>query len=379
MFKRFTKIILRKFNNLVLGMSCGTGSIINCTTIKTLAVIIAILLIFGSCDKNQAPLPVGELEHAVFIVNEGNFTAGNASLTYYNQETDELIQQVFYRKNNAPLGDVANSIFIGTGYIFITVNNSHTVFKIDAKTGIYNAKIDQLTSPRNFLKIDEGKALVSDLYENKLTLINIDDMTILSKINIGRTSENLLLKNNEVFITNWSAYNQEAENNMLMVLNIQSMQIVDSVVVGKEPNSMVIDKDDNIWVLCSGGFMNEEKPGLWKIHSSTHKVLKTLEYDDIGTSPTDLAINPAGDSLYFINKDVYSMSVNDNSIPVTPLIVAGENLNFYTLAISNKNQIYVGDANDYNKSGDIFRYSAEGKLITSFKAGIIPGDIAFIE
>ncbi len=379
MFKRFTKIISREFDNLVLGMSCGTGSIINCTTIKILAIIIAIVLIFGSCDKNQVPLPAGELEHAVFIVNEGNFTAGNASLTYYNQQTDELIQQVFYRKNNAPLGDVANSILIGTGNIFITVNNSHTVFKIDAKTGIYKAKTDQLTSPRNLLKIDDNKALVSDLYETKLTLINIDDMTILSKINIGRTSENLLLKNNEVFITNWSAYNQEAENNMLMVLNIQSMQIVDSVVVGKEPNSMVIDKDDNIWVLCSGGFMNEEKPGLWKINSSTHKVLKTLEYDDIGTSPTDLAINPAGDSLYFINKDVYSMSVNDNSIPGIPLIVAGENLNFYTLAISNKNQIYVGDANDYNKSGDIFRYSAKGKLITSFKAGIIPGDIAFLE
>jgi DNA-binding beta-propeller fold protein YncE len=379
MNKLFKNSVIIKLTDKLSATSCRTSPLINCTTIKIIAIIIVLILLLGSCKKNQVPPSLGEFEHAVFIVNEGNFTAGNASLTYYNQQTDELIQQVFYRKNNVPLGDVANSILIGENDIYLIVNNSHTIYKIDAQTGLFKAKTDQLTSPRNMILLDGNKALISDLYEKNLTLINSSNMEIISKINIGRTSENLLINDSEVFIGNWSAYNQESENNMLLVLNTQSLKITDSVRVGKEPNSMIIDADNNIWVLCSGGFMNEEKPSLWEISSSSHQVLKTIEFDDISTSPTNLAISPAGDSLYFINKDVYSMSVSNNSIPDSPIIIAAENVNFYTLAISKENEIYVGDANDYNKSGDIFRYSSEGKLITSFKAGIIPGDIAFMD
>jgi len=338
-----------------------------------------IIILFSSCKKEEPTPTLGDFQNAVFIVNEGNFTAGNASLTYYNHQSGEVEQQVFYRKNNTPLGDVANSISFDVTSIYLVVNNSHVVYKINSKTGVYESKTNELTSPRNFLKIDDDRALISDLYEHNLTLVNTINMEIISKIPIGRTSENLLKAGNEVFITNWSAYNQDKENNMVMVLNTQNLQLTDSIEVGIEPNSLVLDKDNNLWVLCSGGFMNEEKPSLWKIDATTKVVERQYIFNDINAAPIKLSINKSADTIYFLNKDVYRMSIYDDNLSSEIFIGKGETNNFYSLGIGHNSDIYITDARDYTRNGTVYRYSPIGILKLEFEAGLIPGAIGFME
>lgn len=334
-------------------------------------------LLFSSCKKEEPKPDVGEFENAVFIVNEGNFTAGNASLTYFNHQNGDMEQQVFYRKNNAPLGDVANSISFDENSIYIVVNNSHLVYKINSKTGLYEAKTTPLTSPRHFLKIDENRALISDLFEKSLAVVNTETMEIISHIPIGRTSENMLKVGNEVFVANWSSYNQEQKNNMLMVIDAETLQLTDSIQVPLEPNSMVIDKDDNIWVLGSGGFLNEESPALWKIDSELKIVTERFIFENINSSPTKLCINPERDKLYFLNKDVFQMDITSNSLNATPFVAATETNNYYSLGVGPDADVYITDANDYTRNGIVYRYSSEGVLKQSFEAGIIPGAIGF--
>ncbi|RLD33313.1 MAG: hypothetical protein DRI72_05280 [Bacteroidetes bacterium] len=339
----------------------------------------AAILFFSSCQKDPEPAPpVGEFENAVFVVNEGNFTAGNASLTYYNYNTGEVSQQVFYRINGAPLGDVANSITFDENSIYVVVNNSHVVYKIDAVTGKYQAKTTGLTSPRHLLKIDNQRALISDLYEKNLTLINTENMEIISRVPLGRTSENLLNYGNKVFVTNWSAFQQDKLNNMVVVIDTNNIQMVDSIQVGIEPNSMVLDKDNYLWVLCSGGFLNEELPSLWKIDPDNKNVLLHMEFPDINSSPNSLDINKTGDTLYYLNKNIYRMAVSTDQLPDNYFIRAGGNDSFYTLGVSPESHIYVTDANDYTRNGVVNRYNPNGVLVQKFETGIVPGDIGFM-
>ena len=340
---------------------------------------LVLLLLTASCGKEEQAPPVGEFQYAVFILNEGNYTAGNASLTYYNYETGEVHPQVFYRINGAPLGDVANSITIDGTSIYLVVNNSHVVYKIDKLSGKYQAKATGLTSPRHLLKIDNQRALVSDLYEKSLTLINTENMEIISRVPQGRTSENLLNYGNKVFVTNWSAFQQEVPNDVVMVIDIQNMQLEDSLQVGIEPNSMVLDKNNKLWVLCSGGFMNEELPTLWKINPEDNTIVRRFDFPDINTSPTRLCLNRTGDTLYYINKDVFRMAVTDNRLPDQAFIIAGKGTNLYGLGVSPRSEIYATDANDYTRNGTVFRYGPDGKLKQTFEAGIVPGNIAFLE
>jgi hypothetical protein len=163
-----------------------------------------------------------------------------------------------------------------------------------------------------------------------------------------------------------------------MVINPGTNEVIDSIIVGIEPGAMVIDNNNYLWVLCSGGYMNEERPSLWKINTSNKKSEETLLFNDINSNPTNLCINYEGDSLYFLDDGVYTMSVNDSHLPQTPLIESNEKT-FYCMSVNTNGDIYLGDARDYNRNGDVYRYNINGKIISKFEVGIIPGDIVFID
>ena len=346
---------------------------------KKINLILFIFLLFTAACKKDDPTPDApdELGSGIFIVNEGNFNSGNASLTYYETETNQTTNQLFYKQNNTPLGDVAQSITIHGERAYIVVNNSGLIYAINRKTAKFEGKITGLLSPRKLLFIEEDKAYVSDLSSSKIAIINPEDFTIRGKIEIGRSSEEMLKIGDEVFVANWSAYNQSKTNNQVLVVNVLQDVLVDSITVGIEPNSMVIDKNGHLWVLCSGGFQNTEKPSLWEIDPAERKVVQTFEFPNINSSPTALEINKEGDVLYYINNAIFSMKITDSQIPTEPFIKGIAELP-YQLAVSQQtNDIYLTDALDYTRNGFVYRFNQEGQLLYTISAGIIPGAIGF--
>ena len=73
-------------------------------------------------------------ERGLFIVNEGMFQYGNATLSYYDPETKTVENEVFHRANAFKLGDVAQSMTLHNGVGWIAVNNSHVVIAVDPDT-----------------------------------------------------------------------------------------------------------------------------------------------------------------------------------------------------------------------------------------------------
>jgi len=103
-----------------------------------------------------------------------------------------------------------------------------------------------------------------------------------------------------------------------------------------------------------------------------------MEFPDINSSPNSLDINKTGDTLYYLNKNVYRMAVSTDQLPDNYFIRAGGNDSFYTLGVSPESHIYVTDANDYTRNGVVNRYNPNGVLVQKFETGIVPGDIGFM-
>ena len=118
----------------------------------------------------------------VYIVNEGNFMYGNSSLSFYNPTEKRVYNQVFMSRNGAPLGDVAQSMYLWNGKGYVVVNNSGKIYVIDSKTAEFKGSISGLSSPRYIHIFNAQKAYVTDLYARKISIFNPETFEITGGI-----------------------------------------------------------------------------------------------------------------------------------------------------------------------------------------------------
>lgn len=343
-------------------------------------IISVLMILMASCSVDEVQPDTiwpENLGKGFYVLNQGNYTAGNATLSFYRYDSAKMENNLFFRRNGIPLGDVAHSLTFWNNYAFIVVNNSSTIWAINSNTSIVAGKLSGLHSPRFVQVISSEKAYVSDLLTPGITVFNTASLQILGTIPTGKSTEQLLNFQNKVFAANWSDYNQTAPNNTIQIIDIVLDKLSDSIVVGKEPNSMVLDKFNKLWVLCSGGFMNEEIPALFRINAETNEIEARFNFSDIEISPEQLSINGSRDELFFINNGIFKMEVTDTELPLQPFIFEGQR-NFFTLAIEPQTgEILVTDAGNYTQNGYVFRFRSDGMLIDSVRTGIIPGFIGF--
>lgn len=339
---------------------------------------ILLFIMFFSCKKkNDEPIPVSTNNSGFFVVNEGNYTWGNSSLSYFDKSKNQFHQDVFYEANAVPLGDVAYSCTIYNNKMYIVVNNSGIIYIVNLSDIKYFGKITGLGSPRQMLIVNDTLAYVSDLYDSRISKINLQNNSIIGYVNIGHNTEKMILLNGKIFVTTWSY------GNMVYSIDAITGNKLDSVIVGKQPNSIVDDKNNNIWVLCDGGFSGssygQEYASLWCLNSNDLSEIKHFTFNNIQMSPICLNKNRVGDSLFFINNNIYKMSITDNILPNTPLITANSR-SFYGLAINSlTNEIIVTDAKNYVANGEVLIYNFNGELLQSFVTGVNPGWIEIVE
>jgi DNA-binding beta-propeller fold protein YncE len=344
---------------------------------------LAMTLLLWSCDDKDFGERVASDEflleqNGFLVVNEGNYTHSNGSVSFYSFDSMKVYHHVFFNENQRPIGDVPYHLTFADTLCLITVNNSAKIEVAGKSTLSSLSAIQTGSSPRKTLVVNPQKAYVSDLYSDSLTVINPQERTVNKRIFLGRSSEDMILSGNKLFVANWSMYaHPETENNKVMVLDAFSDRVVDSIEVVKEPNSMVPDKNGDLWVLSSGGFMNETLPALQRINSETAEVEETFYFPDKESSPDNLTMNQTGDTLYFLNRGVFAMGIAALQLPQHPAIEEDGRM-FYSLGMAH-GHIIVSDAADYQQRGMVYVYNKSFDLTDAFRAGIIPGQFVAVK
>lgn len=334
-------------------------------------------------EKQDGPpdtIPVTQTyTNGIFIINEGNFNWGNASVTYIDQNTGAVQQNIFEKANQRSLGDVAQSMKVYKNYGLIVINNSNKVEVVTLKDFKSFRSVSGFNSPRYIEVVDSNKAYVSNLTKD-ISVIDLKTFTVERTIQTPTWTEGLVKFDHFVFVTSVGNYflsnvNRKAQ---LYVIDAEKDMIVDSIVTGKEPLGIVIDKKQKVWVMCTGGYDHYEAPSLIRIDPALRLVEKVFTFPANSTIPSKFCINPTADTLYFIKGGVFQMPVTSVELPSEPLIPADGHL-FYGLAIHPKTgSIFVSDAIDYVQNGVVYQFSPKtGQQIKSFNAGRIPGSFCF--
>ncbi len=320
----------------------------------------------SSCVKDKPQdiaQPHVQLTNAkkIYVINEGVFPSGNAEISLYDTGNNAVIEKFYLTQNNAALGDVAQSLNFFNGRFYIVVNNSHKIVVCDQQFKKI-ARIDSLLSPRYVLPVTNQKAYVSDLHANAINVISLNSNTKISSIPCPGWTEEMTLIYNKVFVTN-------IKRNYTYVINTINDLKTDSIFVGPNAGSIVIDKNDKIWVLSGGDQTNSVLGKLSKIDPITNQVEISYSFA-AGNSPYCLRLNKTKDTLYFLNGGIYRMAISDAALPSAEFISKGTK-NFYGLGVNpNDHSIYASDALDFNSRSRIYIYHADGSPKNNFQAGI---------
>ncbi len=334
-------------------------------------ILVSTCLVLLSCTKLENPTGTYLTGSGVFIINEGNFRWGNGSLSLYSYDSTKIYNDLFEEINGRPLGDVPNSMTIFDSKAYIIVNNSEKIEVVDLTTLKSIETINGLISPRNMAIISNNKAYITSMYSDSIGILNLTDYSISGYINIRRSSEAIVVKENKAYVTNYIGGYE------VMIIDTDNDQLIDSVEVGREPQSMVIDRNDKLWVLCNGGWTREVFAELDVINTSTNNLEKTIVFPTKQASPSCLSIDGKGETIYYLENGVQKMSIEEVTLPSAPLIGQSDHY-FYNMAVNPVNgDILLTDAVDYSDKGFLIFYKSDGTLTKIESAGIIPGFMCF--
>lgn len=348
-------------------------------TVTIFSVILLHAALLSGCmewDYGDVIEDFNSSDHGLFITNEGNFQYGNATLSYYDPTTNEVQNEVFFRANGMKLGDVAQSMTVYDNKGWIVVNNSHVIFAIDLNTFKVLGHIEDLTSPRYIHFISDEKAYVSQLWDNRIFIVNPKTYEITGHIQVpdmtmeSGSTEQMVQYGKYVYCNCWSYQNR------IIKIDTETDRVVDELKIGIQPTSLCMDRYNKMWTVTDGGYegspYGHEAPSLYCIDAETFTVEKQFKFD-FGDWPSEVQLNGTRDTLYWINDDVWRMDVRAERIPVRPFLKYRDT-KYYGLTVNPYNsEVYVADAIDYQQQGMIYRYSPDGILIDEFYVGIIPG------
>lgn len=354
-------------------------------TFKKISILLLLSgLFFTSCsdDDNESDLPLGAYDNGLLILNQGNFGGGNSSISYWSSDFNDFQLNAYGTVNpSTPLGDTGQDIGFYQDKAFVILNFSETIQVINRYTLAHIATFSTgLKNPR-YITFANGKGYVSnwgdpsDDSDDFIAVLDVSNYTITASISVVEGPERILEEDGKIYVAHMGGYGY---GNSITIINSATNSVSGSISVGDVPNSMFVE-NATLYVLSGGkaAWTGDETNGkLTKVDLANNTILSTFEFNN-GEHPSNL-VEEDGKMYYTIDSAVFSTSMTATSLPSTAIFTTNPQgvYGVYSFAVKNDN-IYVGDALDFNSNGKVFIYSLTGTLLKEQTVGVIPAGFYF--
>jgi DNA-binding beta-propeller fold protein YncE len=313
----------------------------------------------ASCETVSEP-PVDNSvikKPSLLVLNEGAYGASNASLDAIDVASDERSANIIQN-----LGDVGSDVEIINGKIYVVSSKSARMYVVDPADGATKASFNfpQPASPNAIAKINDNEAIVTNLFQSRIDIIDLSTNTIKDSIKVGQGTVDIGIMNGMAYVS--------AAANVVYIIDLSTKTLVDSVSVGTTPQSVIIDPTRNQVVVMSWGMWPDGTANVSIIDASTRTVKRKA---DVASSIQKLV---AGDNKLYV---IYSDKVE------TMDLVSGIGIPFsnkgYLAGVFDEpsNELYLGSG-DYTSPGKVDVVNAStGALKRTYEAGIAPAHFAF--
>ena len=372
-------------------------------SIITITTIMSILLV-SSCRKEEEIIKStttdvgGKKDNDIkgfFLLNEGNMGSNKASLDYYDYTTGHYHKNIYAERNPGvvkELGDVGNDIQIYGDKLYAVINCSHFIEVMDVNTAKH---IDVVSIPNcRYIAFKDKYAYISSyagpvqLGDDRLGLVaKVDTATleIVDSCIVGRQPDELVVVGDKLYVANSGGYTANNYDNTVSVIDLNNFEEIKKIEVAINLHRLELDRFGYLWVSSRGDYYDTPSK-TFVIDSKTDEVVQ--EFALLPNS--DMTI--CGDSLYVYSAE-YSKKHETNTVTYAivntktreivsrSLIKDGSDKDIeipYSISVNPKTkEFFVTDAKDYVTPGKLHCYSPEGKLKWSVITGDIPAHIVF--
>lgn len=342
---------------------------------------------FTSCSSDDdipdTPEQKGEYANGIFVLNEGNFQAGNASVSFVDESLENVIQNVFSRENDGdPLGDTAQSMAFFEEYAFIVVNVSNKVEVVDRNTFERVATLDEgLVNPR-YVAFSNGNAYVTNWGDggnpddDYVAVIDLESFEVEENIGVQEGPDKIIAEGGNLYVAHLGGW---SFNNKISVINASNNTLEDIITVGDLPNSMAIS-NGSLWVSSAGlpSYSENESAGsIAQIDLATLELVEEFAFTEPTEHPSNLVINE-GIVYYTLGNAVYAFDTTADALPEDALFELEGISGIRGFEIQDSRIFVASPGADYSGDGTLNVYDLQtGELITEIEVGIIPNGVYF--
>lgn len=319
-----------------------------------------------------------ELAHGIYMLNSGKMGSNNASLSFYNMDTQKTDPDAFKRRNKRGLGDTANDMIVYGSKMYIAVYNSNVIEVTDLK----GKSIKQIQSsgdpllPRFFTSY-EGKVYVS-LYDGYVGRLDTTSLEIEEKVKVGRNPEQLVVANRKLYVANSGGLDYSTPlgyDKTVSVVDVETFTENKKIEVVLNPVCLTTDSQGDVYLISIGDY-GAIPNTFQRIDSNTDEVKTITE-----TNATEFA--STGDKLYMLysqydanwNQTISFISYDaiHEKVLSTNFITDGTTIAkpYKMGADPVTGSVYV-TASDYKNNGDVYAFDADGKKLFQYEAGLNP-------
>ncbi|TAG56824.1 MAG: hypothetical protein EAZ27_04145 [Cytophagales bacterium] len=359
---------------------------------------ISIILVglFFSCRQEPKvikPTKVDSFNNGFFILCEGTFGAGNASVSYFDKSKNQIFNDIFKSNNEFPLGDQAQSFSYFGNKIYIVVQNSQKIEVVDA----FNFKLsntiqsDLIGSPRYFVGATPTVGYVSDWQSNGVIKVNLSSGKAEQLIATGEDPEQMYLLDNQLFVCNSGYSSLNSKDSTVAIIDIISNQLISKINVGQRPEKLLKDFVGQLWVSCKGvkkyddnGNIDPSKSSagsFWVVNPISKMAIQKYVFSNTEFTPENMVFsNDKRWMFYTYEGSVYKSSLTTNAFVPEKILTKSA----YGLAIDAENgDLIVCIEQGYTSKGkiEIYYQSSDGSYLKKEEqtVGILPNGILFRE
>jgi len=344
--------------------------------------VIGMTAIFSSCDKGKGDEDLPK-KTGVLITNEGNFSFGNGSVSFYDEESMTVTNNVIKNANDgAEIGALVQSIYQhdGIGYLLCNDTDKIEFFSLDNYRFLANPE-DNIAVPRYMTVVgDKGYVTCWGPYDDNyglpdsyIAVLDLAAKLVVDTLDCGSGPEGIFALNNKLFVAN-------SFETTVSVIDLSDHSET-KINFDAAPQYLVPDGQGNIWIsLASGWLFPAEKSGIQSINASTLEKGSFVHTLDVEGA---MAINATGEKIYLLTAQIYpetgtailEFNTSTKSFVEEPLITGD---NFYGIGYNvTTDKIYVSDSKAFSGPGQIYVYDATGMLLNDQVTGIGPNGFVF--